>query len=435
MFTDKDRNAVINRYLNNPNKLQKLYRKTLTIIVLSQIFGGAGLAAGVTVGALLAKDMLGVDRLAGIPSAVFTLGSAIAAFLIGRLTQKLGRRVGLSFGFFTGSIGAFGVIISAVTDNVYLLIISLFIYGSGSATNLLARYAGTDLASTKQRGSAISVAMVSTTLGAVAGPILVDIMGEVATSMNIPKLGGPFILACVTYMLAGLIFLFFLRPDPLIIAKQLTVLEEQDKEINQIKDNQIIDKHGLFVGSTVMVLSQVIMVAIMTMTPVHMDKHGYELSDVGIIIGIHIGAMYLPSLFTGILVDKLGRSIIIYFSALSLFGAGILAAFAPTNSMFILTIALALLGIGWNFGLISGTAIIVDSTDLKKRAKVQGSLDVFIALGGAFGGAISGIILDYYDFATLSIIGAVVSLSLVPLVIWWRKDKSKGQQIERPASH
>jgi MFS family permease len=111
----------------------------------------------------------------------------------------------LAAGFLVGGIGAIGVVIAAITNNIFLLFISLLIYGSGSATNLQARYAGTDLASPKQRATAISIAMVSTTFGAVAGPNLVDVMGRFAIKFGIPALSGPFILAAATYILAGLV--------------------------------------------------------------------------------------------------------------------------------------------------------------------------------------------------------------------------------------
>lgn len=188
-------------YVESPEKQKALYKRTLLIVVFSQIFGGAGLAAGITVGALLAKDMLGTDSVAGLPIALFTLGSAGAALVVGRLSQRYGRRAGLASGFLTGGIGAIGVIIAAITNNIFLLFAALLIYGAGSATNLQARYAGTDLASSKQRATAVSIAMVSTTLGAVAGPNLVEAMGEFAISIGLPALSGPFILAAAAISL------------------------------------------------------------------------------------------------------------------------------------------------------------------------------------------------------------------------------------------
>lgn len=186
---------------------QKLYKRTLIIVSISQMFGGAGLAAGITVGALLAQQMLGTDAFAGLPAAMFTMGSAIAAFFVGKLSQKYGRRVGLAAGFIVGGLGAIGVVLAAITNSIIFLLVSLLIYGAGTATNLQARYAGTDLADKKQRATAISITMVMTTFGAVAGPNLVGVMGRFAHSIGIPELAGPFILSAAAFILAGLVLL------------------------------------------------------------------------------------------------------------------------------------------------------------------------------------------------------------------------------------
>lgn len=207
-----DSSAWLQAYIDSPEKQKQLYKKTLMVVIMSQIFGGAGLAAGITVGALLAQDMLGTDSITGIPTALFTLGSAGTALLVGRLSQRYGRRFGLSAGFLTGGIGAIGVVMAALMNSIVLLFIALFIYGAGTATNLQARYAGTDLAGSTQRAKAVSMAMVSTTLGAVAGPNLVEFMGDVAIFLGVPALAGPFILAAAAYILAGLVLLFYLRP-------------------------------------------------------------------------------------------------------------------------------------------------------------------------------------------------------------------------------
>lgn len=153
-----------------PEQVAAVHRRTLNVVILSQVLGGAGLAAGISVGALLAADMLGSDGLAGLPTALFTLGSALTAFLVGRSTLRLGRRIGLAAGFVAGGLGAVGVIVAATIDNLPLLFISLFVYGAGTATNLQARYAGADLAPADKRGHGTSMAMVATTIGAVAGP-------------------------------------------------------------------------------------------------------------------------------------------------------------------------------------------------------------------------------------------------------------------------
>lgn len=411
---------MVESYIKLPEKQRQLYRRSLFIVMISQIFGGAGLAAGITVGALLAQDMLGTNSFAGVPTALFTLGSAVAAFFVGRLSDRFGRRFGLVTGFLAGGIGAVGVVFAAVSDSIILLFASLFIYGAGTATNLQARYAGTDLANSTQRATAVSMAMVSTTFGAVVGPNLVEIMGGFAKSIGIPPLAGPFILAAAAFLLAGLFLLIFLRPDPLIVAKAIARVsnDAHNKQSKQLTQNLQGLKRGIVVGATIMILTQIVMVAIMTMTPVHMAHHGHSLSQVGIVIGIHVGSMFLPSLITGVLVDKVGRTVMASASGATLLAAGILSASVPGDSMIGLTIALALLGLGWNFGLISGTALIVDATNLSNRAKTQGKVDVLVALAGASGGALSGMVVASSSYAALSLIGGLLSLILIPIVIW-----------------
>jgi len=413
-----------------PEQVRKLYRRTLIVVVLSQIFGGAGLAAGVTVGALLARDMLGTDGYAGIPVALITLGSAASALLVGRLSQKRGRRIGLSAGFLAGGIGALGIVAAAVADQIALLFVSLLVYGAGTSTNLQARYAGTDLAAPNQRAKAISTAMVMTTIGAVAGPNLVQATGKLAESWGIPPLTGPFLLASAAFLIAGFTLLVLLRPDPLLVAKAVAEDAEERPEALRVADGgerTSEQRRGLVIGTTVMVLTQVVMVAIMTMTPVHMQHHGHGLGEVGLVIGVHVGAMYLPSLVTGVLVDRIGRRAMAILAGATLLAAGLLAALAPADHLTLLVVALALLGLGWNFGLISGTAQIVDSTPLSTRAKTQGSIDVLIALSGASSGALSGMVVAGSSYATLSLIVGGMSLLLIPVLLATRRGSSAGR--------
>ncbi|MED1780040.1 MFS transporter [Bacillus subtilis] len=428
MMLDKDsvkaidvQTASLQSYISSPEKQKSLYKRTLFVVSISQIFGGAGLAAGVTVGALIAQQMLGTDAFAGLPSALFTLGSAGSALIVGRLSQRYGRRTGLSAGFMIGGLGAIGVIMAAIINSIFLLFISLLIYGAGTATNLQARYAGTDLANHKQRATAVSIIMVFTTFGAVAGPSLVNVMGDFALSIGVPSLAGPFILAAAAYILAGVVLFIMLRPDPLVIARTIEAANEEPGDKGHLAATEHTEnKKGIIVGATVMVLTQIVMVAIMTMTPVHMRHHGHDLGAVGLVIGFHIGAMYLPSLVTGVLVDRLGRTAMAISSGTTLLLAGVIAAFAPGDSMVLLVIALSLLGLGWNFGLISGTALIVDSTDTATRAKTQGTVDVLIALSGAAGGALSGMIVAGSSYLALSFTGGMLSLLLIPVVVWFR---------------
>ncbi|MGW1616986.1 MFS transporter [Streptomyces sp. NPDC002285] len=398
---------------------EQAQRRILRVLVASQILSGAGLAAGVTVGALLAQDMLGSTSLAGLPSALFTAGSALAAIGVGRISQARGRRPGLTAGYLAGAIGSAGVIVAAVLDNPVLLFLALFVYGAGTATNLQARYAGADLAAPGHRARAVSTVLVATTLGGVAGPNLAAPTGRLAEHLGIPHLAGSFTLSGAAYALAALVLALWLRPDPLLLARAVAQAEKADTATNPADDDGVDTSRGrggVALGALVMVLTQLVMVAIMTMTPVHMHDHGHGTAASGLVIAIHIGAMYLPSPLTGWLVDRYGRMKVATASGITLLVAGILAAAAPGDSVVLLALALALLGLGWNFGLISGTAIITDTVPLATRAKTQGLVDVSIAIAGATGGMASGIMVAATSYPALALTGGAFSLALLPAI-------------------
>ena len=402
-----------------PTERAAIQRRTLIVIVASQVLGGAGLAAGITVGALLAEEMLGTSSLAGIPSGLFTLGSAGAALAIGRVSQRWGRRVGLTSGYLLGAGGAAGIVLAAVLGSVPLLLFSLFVYGAGTAANLQSRYAGADLAAPEHRGRAVSTVLVATTLGAVAGPNLVEVTGAFAQSVGIPALAGPFLLAAAAFGVAGLVLLVLLRPDPLLLARRVPAPVPTPAE--PPKDGgpaPVSPRGGVALGATVMVLTQIVMVAIMTMTPVHLRDEGHGLQSVGMVIAVHVAAMFLPSPLTGYLVDRVGRVAMMIASAVTLLAAGVVAALAPHDSVVLLGLALALLGLGWNFGLISGTAVVTDAAPVQTRARTQGAVDLCVSLAGATGGVLSGVVVGAAGYSTLGIAGGVVALAIVPLVAW-----------------
>ncbi|MGW2028140.1 MFS transporter [Streptomyces decoyicus] len=398
-------------------------RRILAVLVFAQILSGAGLAAGITVGALLAEDMLGSTGLAGVPSALFTAGAALGAVGIGQICRRHGRRPGLALGYAVGALGSLGVVVAAALGSAVLLFGSLLVYGAGTSTNLMARYAGADLASPARRGQAVSTVLFATTLGAVIGPNLVTLTGEVAHSWGIPRLAGPFLLAVAAFGAAAVALAVLLRPDPLRLAEKLAaaravVAAEGTAGDADGRPDEQLDRRGVVTGTTIMVITQLVMIAIMTMTPVHMQAHGHDTQASGLVIALHVGAMFLPSPLTGLLVDRIGRRWIAAASGPVLLAAGVVAAMAPPHSVPALATALVLLGIGWNFGLVSGTALVTDALPPARRASAQGLVDVGIALAGATGGMASGLVVVLGGYPTLALAGGLLALAVLPVLAW-----------------
>ncbi|RSM93385.1 MFS transporter [Nonomuraea sp. WAC 01424] len=401
-------------------------RRVLIVLVAAQVLSGAGLAAGVTVGALLAQDMLGSTSLTGVVSALSTAGSALAAVAVGRVSQARGRRPGLAAGYLAGAVGSVGVVAAAVAGSPALLFAAMFVYGAGVATNLQARYAGADLATSAGRARAVSTVLVATTMGGVLGPGLAGVTGDLAHGLGIPYLAGPFLLAGAAYAVAALVLTVWLRPDPLLLARTLEAGRADGTGEARTGSTAGERSPGMLAGVLVMVCTQLVMVAIMTMTPVHMHDHGNGTGASGLVIGVHIAAMYLPSPLSGWLVDRYGRRTIAVASALTLLAAGIMAAYAPGDSVAAIAVALALLGLGWNLGLISGTAIVTDADALAGRARVQGLVDVAVAVAGAVGGLASGLLVAAAGYSVLAVGGGVLALAIVPVVLAVRRGAAPG---------
>lgn len=401
----------------------RLQKRSLRILLASQVLSGAGLAAGVTVGALLAEDMLDATSLSGLPAALFTFGSAGAAMAVGSISDRRGRRSGLAAGYAAGAIGGAGVALAAVLDNVPLLLVALLVYGAGTATNLQARYAGADLALPERRGTAISTILVGTTLGAVAGPNVVQPVGRLADSFGIPPLAGPFVLAALAYGLAALVLMVWLRPDPLLVARDLAAQQDAaDAEQRRLSGAaapvaQGIDYAAVRLGGISMVVTQLVMVAVMTMTPVHMRNHGHGLGATGLVIGLHIAAMFLPSPVTGRLADRYGSRPIAAAGGLALLAAGLLAATAPDDSVALLAVALILLGLGWNLGLLAGTTLVAAAVPIDGRARIQGRLDVAVALAGASGGLASGFVMASTSYGTLGVVSGILAVAVLSAAV------------------
>lgn len=251
-----------------------------------------------------------------------------------------------------------------------------------------------------------------------AGPNLTEATQGLGYIVGAPALAGPFVLAAAAYGLAALVLWGFLRPDPLLHARTMDLppAGAPTPEAAPASPRPVPGRFnpGIALGGAAMVLTQIVMLAIMTMTPIHMQAHGHGLGSTGLVIAVHVAFMYLPSPLTGVLVDRLGRKPVLVAAGVTLLAAGLVAATGPVASVAVLATALALLGLGWNFGLLAGTAMVTDAAALATRARTQGAVDVGVVLAGASGGILSGVVVAAAGFPALAVGGGVLALAIVP---------------------
>lgn len=390
---------------------ERLQRRTLRVLVLTQLLGGVGLAAGVAVGALLGQELLGGDALSGLPSGVATGGGALAALPISKVMARAGRRPGLALGYALGAFGASVVVAAAATSSVVLLVVGMFLFGAGNTASLLARYAAADLAPATRRGRAVSTVLFATTFGAIAGPNLVEPAGVLARAVGLPELAGPFLLSVVAYSCAATAVTVLLRPDPLLTARAGQPEASGPAPAGSVWP--MLLRGPALIGVSTMVAAQLVMVAMMTMTPVHMITHGHGLGIIGFVISAHLAGMYLFSPVGGWCTDRFGRPATIRTGAALLATAGLLGAFASPGSVAVLAVALFLLGLGWSFALVGGSALLTDTVPLASRAQAQGRADLLVGLAGATGGLGSGLVLALSGFTAIGLLTAAVAAALL----------------------
>ena len=396
-------------------------------MVLSQIAGSAALAAAVTVGAFVIQDILGqTTAWGGIASATVTMGTAFMSQMLARLMNVRGRRNGLQAGYLLAIFGGFIAGYGAETKTLWIFLFGLFVFGNGQASNLLSRYAAADLATTDQRGRAMSRILFASTFGAVFGPLLIKPAEQAGMSwFGWGQYTGPWIFAGVFFLTSLINTTLRLRPDPLEVAGRLNRQAEAGAPTRLFSDavKAIRNSGDAQIAVIAMVISQMAMVAVMTMTPVHLRLHDHETVS-AYIISLHIAGMYAFSPLVGRFADKRGRLTTIQVGALVLMGATVLSSLAG-DSPVLLFPALWMLGVGWSFGLIGGSSLLVDSIDQQIRVRVQGAADLMMSFCGGLAGFSSGFIRKAVGYHVLSNVGTVLAGILLVVVMWKKSGISK----------
>jgi MFS family permease len=225
------------------------------------------------------------------------------------------------------------------------------------------------------------------------------------------KYTGPWALAAVTLTAAFISTTIFLRPDPLVLSGGLrTDASEKLPSVSNALRTIVATPPGR-VALAAMVVSQVVMVAVMTMTPVHMKIHGHE-SLSQYVVSLHIAGMFAFSPLVGRFADKHGRQLTILVGAVILCSSTILAAAAGDFELMLFP-ALWALGVGWNFGLIGGSSLLIDSVPDDKRVTVQGAADLMMSFCGGVAGLASGFIRRAVGYHMLANLGTIAAVALL----------------------
>lgn len=390
-------------------------RRTIATLIAAQIVGATGITIGIATASLLARDLSGSEKLAGLAQTFQVLGTAIAAFLLARLMSRRGRRVGLVTGYLLGAAGAVTAVVAGVLGSMPLLLAGAVLLGSTSAANSGARYAATDLAPVRTRARSLSTVVWASTIGAVAGPNLTGPAGALSGALHIPELTGPFAVGSIAMLAAAVIIGVFLRPDPLLVARAeagvATTMPSGTswgRAVAAVRERPVL---GFAVAG--LASAHAAMVSVMVMTPLHMEHGGAELRVIGFVISVHVLGMFAFSPVVGWLADRYGRAPVLVAGGVLLLISLVVASYSPEGSSWQIFVGLFLLGLGWSFATVASSTLVADHAPLEARTDVQGVADLIMGVTAAAAGGLAGVVVGVWGYSTL----ALLSLVLVAVVL------------------
>ncbi|MEN9305226.1 MAG: hypothetical protein RLY76_494 [Actinomycetota bacterium] len=393
----------------------ELQEKTVKVLATAQVLNGVGVAGTVAAGSLLVASITNSETLAGLAQTSSVLGAAALALPLARLTARGGRRLALSVGFLSGVIGSLFAIYGGAEKNIYFMLLGTFLVGAASAAGYQARFAAVDLANNETRAKQLSFVVWGSTIGAVAGPNLMEPAGNLAENLDLPRLVGPYVVSATTLALAMLVIQIFLRPDPFLTAQKQSGVSEKPKGATKRALAHIRTNPKALFAILSIAIGHIAMVSVMVMTPVHMAHVDVTLTVIGLVISIHVVGMYAFSPLVGTLSDRLGRIKVVQLGVVILLASAIFAGFAAPNDVVMLGIGLFLLGLGWSCTLIAGSALLTESVDPSLKTSSQGASDLVMNLSGAGGGALAGVIIGTLSYGWLC---AFAALPVAILGIW-----------------
>ncbi len=371
-----------------------------------------GYLAAATVSTLAARQITGSALLAGLPAAAATIATAVGTATLGRIVVRTGRRRSLLTGMSVATVGGGLAFYAVLSASFPLLVLGMAVIGFGNASAHLSRYTAAELVDPERRGSAVSLIVWASTIGAVLGPRLLDPAGRAAVELGAIEYAGGY-LATVLFMgLATALCLVALRPDPssLAIVDEAVVASLEEAPVPYARP-------AVQVAIAAMVVGHFVMVLIMTATPIHVENNGFGLGTIGNIISAHTLGMFAFAPIVGRITDRVGPLKVVWSSVAVLVTAGLMAAFAPHHATSLLGWGLFLLGIGWNLGFVAGSTLLTLAVEPDLRPVVQGRVDSMVWGVGALATIGSGLLLAGPGYRFTAYLGTALVGVLVLVLI------------------
>ena len=394
-------------------------RRLVNVLFVGQSLFSAGQIVSFGVMPIVAAQLGGSEAMAGLPATVTLVGRALAAFPVGWLMDRLGRRFGLSTGFMLCVIGS---IISALAigwASFIGFLVGVIIAGMGRGIGEQARFAAAEVETHDRRAKAIGLVVFAGTIGAVVGPLLMAPAEQGAIRFGLQSATGPLWVSALLFYLAFMLTVLMLRPDPMLVARTL--------EANQPKSAQtaggelrtlgyIFADWNVRLALIAMTVGQLVMTTLMVITPLHMAKISYDTNAIGVVLMAHTIGMFALASVTGWLIDRSSSTLMIGVGSLILLLSAVLLP--VSNALWMLSSSLFLLGLGWNFCFVAGSALLSAALQPGERGRVQGASETLISLASGIGSLSVGLLFATGGMFGISLGGFAFAAVLLVATLW-----------------
>lgn len=395
----------------DPPPPEGLQLRTALLLLTGVSIGSTALIISMTVTALVAESITGDAIWSGVPVAASVLGTAAGTSLLSMAMVRWGRRSALAVFYITAAAGGFLACLATIMASLELLIAGVFVVGVGNSANALTRYVAADLQTPERRATTVGWIVWAGTVGAVVGPNLLSPSDQAGVLIGLPPLSGTYLVSALTFLGAAALYLIYLRPSSL-----------SSGEVALAGPSPAADTRKLFrlphvqVSVIALVFGHVVMVLVMTMTPLHLKSAGHGLEVIGLVASSHIVGMFLFAPVVGLLVDRLGTMPVIFGGQTVLLLATLGGVVVPASSPVLTGATLFLLGLGWSLGFVAGSASLTRGIPVRHRTLLQGRTDSMVWVSAAGASLLSSLLFSTVGFGGLCMVGAatiLVSLSTI----------------------
>jgi MFS family permease len=395
-----------------------LRRRLVGVLFLGQSFFSAAQILTFALLPIVATALSGSEAWAGIPATLTLLGRAAAAFPVGWLMDRLGRRFGLASGFMLCTVGSIASALAIGWHSFPFFLLGVVVAGMGRGIGEQARFAAAEVETSDRRAKAIGLVVFAGTVGAVVGPRLLVPAEQLAGRFGLDVETGPFLLGALLFYLAFMLTVLFLRPDPMHVGRALDAAEPRaDAPPQAVRAlRAIFADWNVRLALLAMTIGQLVMTTLMVITPLYMSKLDYTVDDIGWVLMAHTLGMFALSSLTGWLIDRTNSVIIIVAGGLILVVSAILTPIAGT--LFSLALALFLLGLGWNFCFVAGSALLAAALRPGERGRVQGASETLVSLASGTGSLSVGVLFAQGGMSGISLGGLFFSVALLIATLW-----------------